>query len=533
MRMSSKLFCATALSVFSWYTLAHAKAEIKSRIVYVSGITIYIDAGRLRGITLGDTAKIVHSGIEAGTAVITAIADSSGAMKLLSRSGAISIGDTVEVLMGMARLQPGSSNVDTTRFLELQATSKSSPKQNLENTFSGRAALQYYYISAEDTKFDLRQPGAMLMLDVSNLFGTGMVLSLDDRSFYDASNNYSLYGNATGFEHYLYQASLTRNLPEAAIGYGIGRITSQFVGGIGTFDGAQLYYRIGEFTAGILGGAAADVPSSLNFNGTRSAFFLNYHSGSNLFHQYDGTIAYGLQLVGGILDRNFLDLQNSLSIGPELSIYETTEIDMSQLSDGARKTAFNFSNTFLSANYFPSTWLFVNIGYDASRNIYLFQSMKNIPDSLIDRNVLQGYRASATTHLPWRIVISATATFDTRRDYSRDEHTVGGSARVSDILGTDINAGGSYLNMVGVFSNGRDYSASIDRAIFERIEITLRYDSYNISVETLQQSYKTQTFSGILSIDLSSRLYLSTDLNYVLDATMNSVTAAAEVGYRF
>ena len=77
-------------------------------------------------------------------------------------------------------------------------------------------------------------------------------------------------------------------------------------------------------------GSSRDVPSSLNFGGTRSAFFLNYHSGSDFFHQYDGTIAYGLQMVGGAIDRNFLYLQNSLSLESDLYLYETTEIDMSQ-----------------------------------------------------------------------------------------------------------------------------------------------------------------------------------------------------------
>jgi hypothetical protein len=216
-----------------------------------------------------------------------------------------------------------------------------------------------------------------------------------------------------------------------------------------------------------------------------------------------------------------------------LCLYETTEIDMSQLSKGVRKTAFNFSDTYFSANYYPTEWLFANIGYDASRDIYLFQSMKNIPDSLIDRNILQGYRASLTAHLPDMITISANATFNTRSDFSRDEHTLGGSARASDIFDTDINASVRYLNMVGVFTNGQDFSADLDRNFFDRLSMTLRYDSYNISVSTLQQTYRTQTLSGFLNYDFSARLYSSVEIDDIIDATMNSVTASAEIGIRF
>jgi hypothetical protein len=533
MRMSSKEIGLILLGVLALHTTSRAGAKRKFAVSYVSGTTFYIDAGRLQGLASGDTAQIIHANIKIATAMITAVADSSSALRAISQSQNVSIGDTAVVLVEGMGTQSDFATHDTTIIpvsVEVLSSSKKSPR---ENVLSGRAAIQYYFISAEDSKFNLNQPAGTVMLNVSNLLGTGMILSLDDHSYYDGMNNYSLYGNPSGFQHNLYQLSLTHDLPESPIGYGIGRMTSRFVGGIGTFDGAQLFYRVDNFTAGILGGAAADVPSSLNFGGTRSAFFLNYHSGKDFFHQYDGTIAYGLQMVGGKLDRNFLYAQNSLSLGTQLYLYETTEIDMSQLSNGARQTAFNFSDTYFSANYYPTNWLLANVGYDASRDIYLFQSMKNIPDSLIDRNILQGYRASVTVHLPGMITASANATLNTRSDFLRDEHTLGGSVRASDIFDADINAGVRYLGMVGVFTNGHDFSVDIDRTFFDRISTTFRYDSYVISISTLQQTYTTQTISGLLYYDFSSRLYSSIEVDDIIDATMNSINASAEIGFRF
>ncbi len=533
MRMPPKEIGLIALSFLALYMSASANVKKKFAVTYVSGATFYINAGRSEGLGTGDTAKILHARIEIGSAVITAVADSSSSLRIISQSDKISIGDTVVSSIEAFEQQSGLMRQDTTQIpvgAKIVPPSQESPRENI---LSGRAAIEYYFISAEDAKFNLRQPAGMLMLNVSNLLGTGMVLSLDDHSYYDGINNYSLYGNSTGFQHDIYQVSLSRDIPGSSIGYGIGRMTSRFVGGIGTFDGAQLYYRVNDFTAGILGGAAADVPSSLNFGGTRSAFFLNYHSGSDFFHQYDGTIAYGLQMVGGAIDRNFLYLQNSLSLESDLYLYETTEIDMSQLSNGTQQTAFNFSDTYFSANYYPTSWLFANIGYDASRDVYLFQSMKNVPDSLIDRNILQGYRTSVTIHLPWMITVSANSTLNTRKDFLRDDHTLGGSVRASDIFGSDINAGVRYLDMVGVFSNGHDFSVDIDRTFFDRFSTTFRYDSYNISVSTLQQTYTTQTISGLLNFDFSSRLYSTIGVDDIIDATMNSVNAFAEIGFRF
>lgn len=533
MRIYLKEICLIGLSFLALYINVSANGKKKFAVTYVSGTTFYINAGRLQGLAAGDTAKVIHADLEIGTAMITAVADSSSALRIISQTGSISIGDTVVSSIEAVEQQTNLTGRDTAAIpveVKLLPTPEKSPRENI---LSGRAAIQYYLISAEDSKFNLRQPAGMLMLNVSNLLGTGMVLSFDDHSYYDGINNYSLYGNSTGFQHNIYQASLSRDLPESSIGYGIGRMTSRFVGGIGTFDGAQLYYRMNDFTAGILGGAAADVPSSLNFGGTRSAFFLNYHSGSDFFHQYDGTVAYGLQTVGGSIDRNFLYLQNSLSLGNELYLYETTEIDMSQLSNGTRQTAFNFSDTYFAANYYPTNWLFANIGYDASRDVYLFQSMKNIPDSLVDRNILQGYRASVTAHLPGMVTVSANATLNTRRDFLRNEHTLGGSIRASDIFDSGVNVGARYLGMVGVFSNGHDFSVDIDRTFFDRFSTTFRYDSYSISVSTLQQTYTTQTISGLLNYDFSSRLYSSVGVDDIIDATMNSINAFAEIGFRF
>ncbi|MFZ1082285.1 MAG: hypothetical protein WAO19_10205 [Candidatus Kryptoniota bacterium] len=533
MNAQIKTVCLILIALLTFHISAHAKKKIKYAITYVSGSTAYIGAGRLQGLAAGDTLQIIDTEAEPITAVIIATADSSSALKIISPTAMVVIGDTAIISTETTEPPTEMAKADTSQMPMSTQIISPSAKSQLENILSGRAAIQYYFISAEESKFNLSQPAGMLMLNISNLFGTGMVFSLDDQSFYDRLDNYSIFGNAVGFQHNLYQVSITRDSPDASIGYGVGRMTSHFVGGIGTFDGAQFYYRMNDFTAGVLGGAAADVPSSLNFGGTRTAFFLNYHSGSDFVHQYDGTIAYGLQMVSGNLDRNFIYLQNSLSLGTKLYLYETTEIDMSQLSNGVRETALNFSDTYFSANYYPANWLFANVGYDASRNIYLFQSMKNIPDSLIDRNILQGYRASLTAHLPGSITVSANATLNASSDFPRDEHTFGGTLRASDIFDTDINAGVMYLSMVGTYSNGYDFSADIDRTFFDRLSVTFRYDFYNILVSTLQQTYTTQTISGFLNYDFSAKLYSSIGGDDIIDATMNSINVFAEIGFRF
>lgn len=533
MRSQLRTAAIVLFVILSFHKPVHAGKKSKFTITYISGATVYIDGGRVQRVVIGDTASVFHSGSLAATGLIAATADSSSAINIISQSAAYSVGDTVIATTETNDERSLSPDQEPLQLNVNASSTFTQTKSDRENILSGRAALQYYFVSAEDAKFNLRQPGGMLAFNVSNLMGTGMLLSFDERSYYDGTNNYSLFGNASGFQHNLYEFSISRDLPGASIGYSAGRMNSRFVGGLGTVDGAQFYYRTGDFIAGFLGGAAANVPSSLNFGGTKSAFFLNYHSGTDFLRRYDGTIAYGLEMVDGKLDRNFLYLQNSLAAGMGLSFYETSEIDLSRFSNGARMTSIDFSNTFFSANYSPLDWLFASLGYDASRDVYLFQTMKNIPDSLIDRNILQGYRASVTAHLPGMVTLSVNGTLNARKDFARDEHTLGGSVRIGDLLGTGADAGARYTGMVGVFSNGHDFSADLEYTFLERLTLTFHYDSYFISVATLQQEFSTSTYSGILDYDFSARLYSALEIDDFVDPTMNSINASFELGIRF
>ncbi len=520
---------------FAVSAAAQQKKELKSTIAYISGVTVYINAGRLLGVEAGDTAAVYRNNDMIGAVAVTATADSSSAARILNQSVAFEIGDTVGIVLSAASLKNGTDvsarNPRTPRGL---SNSRAAVETRQENLISGRVALQYDMIAAEDTKLNLSQPAALIQMNITNLLGTGMSLYLYDMNFFNGNATYALYGNRAGLQSNIYAASLTGELSGSGIGYGFGRMNSQYVSGLGTFDGGQVYFRFSNFTFGAIGGGASSVPSSsLNFAGTKSAAFVNYRNGTDVFHQYDGTVAYGLRMNDGKLDRNFLYLQNTLSLGSILSFYETSEVDLSKLSGGVPVSALDFSNTFFSMNYFPTRWLFANVGYDAYRNVYLFQSMKSIPDSLIDKNVMQGFRASASAYLPGEVTVSINGSYRMRKDYVRSEHTLGASVRATDILDLGVEGSIRFMNFLGVYSNANDITFELDRTFFDALDVSLSYDTYAISVSLLEQTYTTQTISGFLNYTFSSKWYSSLGLDDVLDPSMNSFRVYAEVGFRF
>jgi hypothetical protein len=534
--MSSAVVTLLLLGVFVVH--AQEKKEIQCSISYMAASSVYIDAGREQHIVVGDTLRVVRSQKEVGIIVVTAVARVSSAASIVAQELPFVVGD--QAVAQLMVVHVGSENSRGDNLDSAKSTIRQNPREEEiaiakpENVLSGRVAIQYNAIFAEESKFNLYQPAASVRLNIGNLLGTGMRLSVNGRSYYDMSNDYSIYGSKNGLESRAYEVSLVQDALDASFGYGVGRLTSRYVGGMGSFDGAQFYYRNADFTAGILGGAQV-VDRTLTFsqNGTKGSFFLNFHHGTDVFHQYDGTIAYGRQMVGSNLDRQFLYLQNSASLGSQLMLYESSEIELNDIANGVRTSAFRFSNTFLNVNYQPFDWLSTNAGYDALRSVYLFETMKMIPDSLIDRNLVQGLRVNATVHMPLSMTLSADARYGSRQGGYRDSHTLGASLRAYDLFGSDIDGGVRYTSFVGAYADGNNITLDLDRSFGRNLSAELRYEYNKYSVSLLQQFYATQTASADVFYRLSSSWFTSLSGDYIYDPTMTSFRFYVEFGFRF
>ncbi len=203
------------------------------------------------------------------------------------------------------------------------------------------------------------------------------------------------------------------------------------------------------------------------------------------------------------------------------------------MTNGIVSPAFNFSNTTVSANYSPVDWFSANCGYDATRPVYLFQTMKSTPDSLFDRNLLQGYRAALTFHLPLSVTLSEYATYRAKQDTVRDAHTITTALRVTDVFETGLNPGISYSNIVGEYSSGEDIAVDVGRTFFGNIDVSLRYDYSSASIALLRQTYVTKTFAVNIYYTISRMWYASLTLDDVIDATLGDYQGLAEIGIRF
>lgn len=528
----------------SHFAVAQGTKEYHYAVTYVAASVVYVNAGREEQIAVGDTMTIRRSGKPIGKVTVIAVSLHSSAAQSLNQQSLFVVGDeaTIEkpILFHQVAQRDTASQSDS---LQTQKP-KSSPaavslltgseQSSNENIISGRVGLQYTGIRATDPRFNFSQPNAVLRLDIQNLLGTGMMLTLYGRSYFAMTGKSMQFGNTGGLQHRMYEMTLQRDLPGSDFGFGVGRMTSRYVTGLGLFDGVQFFYHYGNFTSGMLGGAqVTDQSLTLNSSTSKAAFFVNYHSGQDFFHNYDGTIAYGRQMVNTKLDREFLYVQNMLSLGSELSLYQTSEIELNTISNGVRRPGLSLSNTYFSVNYYPLQWLSANVGYDASRSIYLFETMKSFSDTLFDKNLLQGYRASVTVRLPLFISLSANAALQTKHGYARDARNLGGSIRISDIAGSGLDVGVRYTNIIGVYTAGNDIIVDCTRSLFSVLLLSLRYDYYAYKLYSVNQPYLTRTASAAMYYRISRLWYFSINVDDVMDSTMKSYRGFAELGIRF
>ena len=497
--------------------------RITAAVTYVAMGSFYFDAGRLNGVAAGDTVTVVHKGGALASGVVTAISSASSAAKVLSQSFTISAGDSVfevkQVVLEEETVTGGS------RF---------KPSVMTDNRVSGRVGLQYAGAGVFSQALDFSQPGVIAQFSVQRLFGTSSTFTVYSRTYRDLSRGYALYGQGSRTKERLFELSLTNDDPRSSYGYGVGRITSRYVGGIGVFDGAQLFVRRGNLTAGLLGGTQPDyTTSAFSTDEAKFAGFVNYGWGGDVFRTSSITLAYGQQRYQGKIDRKFGYLQTTLQFSTDLFFYSSTEMDLAHRENGAEVNRPTVTNSFLTLSWNATDWLSVNAGYDAVRALDLLESMKAFPDTLLDKTLKEGYRTNISVRLPLRLTLMGNANFRLASPTTPGARTVGSTLRAADILDSDISAGAQYQDIRGLYTTGTDWTFDVDRWIAQSFSVSLRLDDYKYIITGQDQKLRTTTGTVSLNFALFRSYYASMNFDQVWDSVRNTQRLYAEVGLHF
>jgi hypothetical protein len=531
---------AALIVLASFRALAQTEQTIGAAVTYISSGSIYLSSGREKGLAQGDTVTFRHGAVVRGKGLIIAVSSSSSAVHLLAPAGSqgngsIAVGDSAYVTKVVAAQVPEPPQQSVRPVASPQSGRDSTfrgPALPSDNIVSGRVALQYAQAGVPGVAPDFSQPSMYTRLNVARLFGTGMNLSFFARTYGNASR--SVYEEGGRIRFRLYDLSLSYDEPQATVGWNVGRVTSMFMGGLGQTDGAQIYVRKGGFAFGLLGGFQPDYQTSgVDWHQQKAAVFAHYNWDGERYTRWDATVAYGQQWYNGKLDRGFMYVQNTARLGLALFLYQSSEIDLHVIEGGVRKNKFQLTNTYVTLTYLPLPWLSASAGFDATRNIYLLESMKAMPDTLFDHTLKEGYRGTVSIRVPFNVTLTAMGRFRPASGTERNSRSLGAGARIADLAGTGINIGGQYSDLTGVYTSGKDVTIDADDWITRDISLMLRYDRYAYTVVAQETHYVSTTGSVMLQWRISRALFSMISYDKVWDSLRNSERLMCELGVRF
>lgn len=514
------------VSTFPLGAQTAALRRISASITYVSSGTVYISAGRERGLEVGDTMTVVNRSVLRGRVAIKAISSNSSAASIVSQLSSFAVGDSAYVDKEKAVEQPReilSQRKDAAGSIETEASQ-----------ISGRVALQYAGAGSLPSRTDFSQPSLLVQLNMAKLGGTGLNLQVYGRAYRDLSPLFSRYDpEGSRSKVRMYELSLSQDEPSGWGGYSLGRVTSRFVGGLGTFDGVQAYVRGGNWTAGVVAGLQPDFRTSgIDAHQQKAALFVNYAWGPDVFRTSDITLAYGQQRYNGRIDRVFMYLQSAARFSQTLSLYESSEFDLETMDHAVRKKTFQPTNAFISMSYSPNSWLNTSIGYDATRTLYLLESMSAIPDTLLDKELHQGVRINASVRAPLNIVFLGNASYRGEGGGGRGAHTLGGGFRISDIAQSSFNVGAQYEDIHGLFTKGSDVTFDLDRWVAMFMLFSLRYDRYSYTLLSDGSAHAITTASLNFNCSISRKWYTVLSLDQIWDNALRNQRVFVEIGMR-
>ena len=448
---------------------------ITANVTYVAGTSVYIGAGRTQSLAVGDTGVVMRGTPGTVRVVVGAVSSGSSVARLLNPDDSVAVGDSVV-------FRKRDASAENFPGVGAPAPVARSSEPATAALTRGRVSLQYVGWGDLGSDADNARASLVVALDAGRLFGTGFRFTMYGRLTSVVRQDPSSQNSEGKWNARVYDMSVSLDDPNSWFGVGLGRITSRYAGGIGIVDGTQLTARTGALTFGVLGGFQPDYRTSeFNTDYTKGLLFLNAAWGSRVHSPGSTTFAYGTQYYKGSLDRDYLYVQNTFSFNSRLYLYQSSEIDLHTESGGELQQAFRLTNTFITVNYLPASWVTITAAYDANRPVDFFESMKLIPDSLFEKDLRQGFRAGAFFRLPVGISLSATGGYRLPVGDQPAGYNAGGGVRMSDIARSGFSAGARYQKVRGIYTDGSDITVELDQSIAGNLFLGLRFDSYTFT----------------------------------------------------
>lgn len=331
-------------------------------VVYLTGASIYIGAGRVDGLVEGQTISVIRQDSIAATLRVVFLSSRQAACERIQGSVDIVVGDLI-------RYQPAPLTAPTAVVAARRTTRHALSGPGVH----GRIGARYLVAQESPGSGGFNQPSLDLRFDGLGVAGTPLGLAIDVRTRRTTSSRSDGTSTVDGHTR-LYQAALLWNQPGSGFRLAVGRQYLTAVTSVSLFDGALMEAGGSHLTFGAFGGTEP-APADLGYSRQIQDFggYVQLHSARGSGSPWSMTAGGVGSYNSGKANREFAFLQTSLSTRT-VSFYGLQEVDYYRpwkVQQG--ESSISPTSTYISTSLRPARWLALNVAYDNRRSVRLYR----------------------------------------------------------------------------------------------------------------------------------------------------------------
>ncbi len=529
------------------------------KVKYVAEGVAYLEGGRSQGLAEGMKLYIEDSGLPAtqGDSVhpadprvvaeleVTALAETSAVTDIHTPKRAVKVGDLAYLSAGDAEALVQQRALSATRqypavisFTEGDTLDEEArqevPRPPLPSVNRARGRIGFDDIetfSHGTSSVNSSNVGMVFRGDITRIGGTYWNLSgywRGELTKASAASQQTLQNliNRT------YHLNVTYDNPNSTLVAGFGRLYLPWAPSLDTIDGGYFGKRLGRgATLGIFGGSTPD-PTSWDYSPNRviGGSFINFQGGDyNGFH-YTATSGAGVSMVNWAIDRPFVFLEDSLSYGRTIALYESAQFDSPRGNTVTAAPGPGLGRNFTTFRVNPHPRVELDLNYNYFRDIPTFDTTL-VGTGLLDKYLFQGFSAGGRVEV-WKQIWLST-------NLGRSSGTGDAKSSLNEMFGITFNrlpvirlrADAHYSRFNSSFGKGSYESFSLSKQMSDRLRLEVLVGQQNFA-STLTTNNRSRFVTGTIETTLGPHYYLQS--NFTTNrGDMSYDQIMFSIGYRF
>lgn len=399
----------TAALVFAGRAAAQA-APAWTHVTYISGPTVYVDAGTRAGLATGAHLAVRRDTTFVAELAVQYISSSSAACTVVRGSAlAVAVGDSAQFVPAAAAAVAAPGQPTAT----LPARTPAAAVRPWADRLRGHIGVRYLTIDPGTGPAGvMSQPAFDLRLDGSHLDGSAFGMSVDVRAQRSILPPPDSAHPAPTFPldvNRVYTAALRWNPVGSPATVTIGRQFSSSSTSVGLFDGVALDYARAHWSAGAFAGLQPSWYTFAFSDSTREyGAYVQWHNGIGSTPIWSLTAGGVGAYTMGQIDREFT-YATAMVAASRFTAYLTQEVDVNRgWRAAAEHAAVTPTSTFGTVQFSVTDAFSLNAGIDNRRNVRLYTDFLN-PEAAFDNGFRQGVWGGATMSLNGRFRVSGEA----------------------------------------------------------------------------------------------------------------------------